>query len=72
MMVALGIRCDGRKTVLELREGGSENATVVSEPLSDLAARGLDFRVPRLYVVGRNLSAPRIAGSHRDKEFRVN
>ena len=50
MIVALGICCDGRKTVLGLREGATENATVVSELLSDLAGRGLDFGVPRLYV----------------------
>src|SRR5438552_2958116 len=31
MIVALGINSDGRKTVLGLREGATENATVVSE-----------------------------------------
>lgn len=51
VMVALGIGCDGRKTVLGLREGATENATVVSELLDDLARRGLDFSVPRLYVL---------------------
>ncbi len=51
MIVALGINSDGRKTVLGLREGATENATVVSELLSDLASRGLDFSVPRLYVL---------------------
>jgi transposase-like protein len=51
MIVALGIGCDGRKTVLGLRQGATENATVVGELLSDLASRGLDFRVPRLYVL---------------------
>jgi len=51
MVVALGIRNDGRKLVLGLREGATENATVVGELLSDLAARGLDFSVPRLYVL---------------------
>jgi transposase-like protein len=35
---------DGRKTVLGLREGATENATVVSELLSDLAGRGLEIR----------------------------
>jgi hypothetical protein len=59
MIVALGISTDGRKTVLGLREGASENASVVSELLSDLAARGLDFSVPRLYVLddGKALAA---------------
>jgi transposase-like protein len=59
MIVALGIRNDGRKTVLGLREGATENATVISELLSDLAGRGLDFSVPRLYVLdgGKALAA---------------
>ena len=51
MVVVLGIGCDGQKTVLGLREGATENATVVGELLEDLAARGLDFSVPRLYVL---------------------
>ena len=51
MIVALGIGWDGCKTVLGLREGATENATVVSELPSDLAGRGLDFSVPRLYVL---------------------
>lgn len=59
MIVALGISTDGRKIGLGLREGASENASVVSELLSDLAARGLDFSVPRLYVLdgGKALAA---------------
>ena len=59
MIVALGISIDGRKTVLGLREGATENASVVSELLGDLAARGLDFSVPRLYVLdgGKALAA---------------
>jgi transposase-like protein len=51
MIVALGIGCDGRKTVLGLREGATENATVVSALLSDLIERGLDFSAPRLYIL---------------------
>jgi transposase-like protein len=66
MIVALGINSDGRKTVLGLREGATENATVVSELLSDLASRGLDFGVPRLYLLdgGKALAAAvcRLAG----------
>ena len=59
MIVALGIGHDGRKTVLGLREGATENATVVSELLSELAGRGLDFSLPRLYVLdgGKALAA---------------
>jgi len=51
MIVALGIGCDGSKTVLGLREGATENATVVSTPLSDFIERGLDFSTPRLYIL---------------------
>jgi putative transposase len=51
MIVALGIGQDGRKTILGLRQGASENATVVGELLGDLMNRGLDFSTPRLYVL---------------------
>src|SRR3989442_1014693 len=51
MIVALGIGCDGRKMVLGLREGATENATVVSALLSDLIERGMDFATPRLYIL---------------------
>lgn len=59
MIVALGIGCDGTKTVLGLREGATENTAVVSGLLSELAERGLDFSVPRLYVLdgGKALAA---------------
>src|SRR5713226_3375609 len=51
MIAALGIGCDGTKTVLGIREGATENATVVSALLSELVERGLDFSIPRLYVL---------------------
>jgi putative transposase len=51
MIVALGISCDGSKTVLGLREGATENAAVVGALLSDLIERGLDFTTPRLYIL---------------------
>jgi transposase-like protein len=59
MVAALGIAQDGRKMILGLRQGATENATVVSELLGDLVTRGLDFTVPRLYVLdgGKALSA---------------
>src|SRR5437660_345666 len=50
MVAALGIGQDGRKTILGIRQGATENATVVGELLSDLLERGLDFTQPRLYV----------------------
>jgi transposase-like protein len=51
MVVALGIGQDGRKTILGIRQGATENATVVGELLGDLLHRGLDFTEPRLYVL---------------------
>jgi len=59
MVAALGIGEDGRKTILGIRQGATENATVVGELLSDLVERGLDFTEPRLYVLdgGKALSA---------------
>ena len=51
MVVALGISQDGRKTILGMRQGATENATVVGELLGDLMNRGLDFAELRLYVL---------------------
>jgi len=58
MVAALGISQDGRKTILGIRQGATENATVVGELLGDLVNRGLDFSEPRLYVLdgGKALS----------------
>jgi putative transposase len=50
-VVALGIGKDGRKTILGLRQGATENATVVNELCADLEQRGLDFQRARLYVL---------------------
>jgi transposase-like protein len=59
MVAALGIADDGRKMILGIRQGATENATVVGELLGDLLERGLDFSVPRLYVLdgGKALTA---------------
>ena len=51
MVAALGIGQDGRKTILGIRQGATENATVVGELLGDLVSRGLDFTEPRLYIL---------------------
>ena len=51
MVVALGIGQDGKKTILGIRQGATENATVVGELLGDLVDRGLDFSRPRFYVL---------------------
>jgi len=51
LVVVIGLDLLGFKHVLGLRQGATENATVVGDLLSDLQARGLDFSVPRLYVL---------------------
>ena len=49
----------GSKTILGLRQGATENATVVGELLGDLLNRGLDFSESRLVCSGRRQSASR-------------
>ncbi len=51
LVVAMGISQDGRKMILGLRQGATENATVVGELLGDLVSRGLNFSEPRLYIL---------------------
>src|SRR3954469_17855953 len=51
MIAALGIGQDGSKMILGIRQGATENATVVGELLGDLMQRGFDFSEPRLYVL---------------------
>jgi putative transposase len=51
LVVAIGIDASGAKRVLGLRQGATENATVVGALFGDLMERGLDFTVPRLYLV---------------------
>ena len=51
LVVAMGIDPSGRKLVLGLRQGATENATVVGGLLGELSERGVDFTVPRLYIV---------------------
>lgn len=59
IVVALGLTTWGEKMVLGLRQGATEHATVVKQLLEDLRDRGLDFEVPRLYVLdgGKALQA---------------
>src|SRR5438874_10656254 len=59
MVAALGVGQDGRKTILGIRQGATESATVVGELLGDLTERGFDFTATRLYVLdgGKALSA---------------
>jgi transposase-like protein len=51
MVVALGIKDDGVKRVLGLRQGATENAEVCTGLLEDLAGRGLDTGRPTLFAL---------------------
>lgn len=48
---AVGVDAEGRKHVLAIREGATENATVAKELLEDLVARGLNPKQKRLFVI---------------------
>ncbi len=50
-VVALVIDADGRKHPVSLREGSTENATLVTDLLADLCERGLDTTRPLLAVL---------------------
>lgn len=50
-MVAMGIDAQGCKRILGLREGATENSTVVSDLLQNLEARGLSTSQPTLFIV---------------------
>ncbi len=51
VIAALGVRKDGTKQMLGVREGGTENNVVVKELLGDLLERGLNAEIPRLFVL---------------------
>jgi len=51
MMGAVGVDTEGRKHVLAIREGATENTTVVKELLEDIVARGVDPNEKRLFVI---------------------
>lgn len=51
VLVAIGVDTAGRKHVLGLRDGASENATVATALLEDLVARGIRPERRRLFVI---------------------
>lgn len=51
MVVALGITISGEKCLLGLRQGATENATVVTSLLEELRERGVRTDVPTLFVL---------------------
>jgi transposase-like protein len=51
VLIALGIDWEGKKQVLGLREGNTENSRVAKALLRDLIDRGLDQERARLFVI---------------------
>jgi transposase-like protein len=51
MLIVLGIDTEGRKHVLGMRQGATENTAVVRDLIADLIERGLAAEVPRLIVI---------------------
>jgi transposase-like protein len=47
----VGVDAQGRKHVLGIREGATENATVVTEMLEDIVVRGVDPKRKMLFVI---------------------
>jgi transposase-like protein len=47
----MGVDTDGKKHILGLKAGGTENHVVVKDLLADLIERGLDPTAPRLFVL---------------------
>src|SRR6266481_6362727 len=51
VIAAVGVDMEGKKHVLGIKEGASENETVVTELLEDLVARGVKSGRRRLFVI---------------------
>ena len=58
VLAAVGVDSDGKKHVLGVREGASENAEVTSALLEDLVERGLDPGRRRLFVIDGSEEVP--------------
>ena len=58
VLAAVGVDSDGKKHVLGVREGASENAEVTSALLEDLVERGLDPGRRRLFVIDGSKALP--------------
>jgi transposase-like protein len=51
VLIALGFDTEGRKHVLGIREGSTENTRVVRSLIAELIERGLDAETPRLWII---------------------
>ena len=51
MIGAVGVDTEGNKHVLGIREGATENSTVITELLEDIVSRGVDAKRKMLFVI---------------------
>jgi transposase-like protein len=51
MIGAVGVDAEGNKHVLGIREGATENSTVITELLEDIVSRGVDPKRKMLFVI---------------------
>jgi transposase-like protein len=64
LVVAIGLDRLGRKIVLGIRQGATENATLVGDLFADLINRGVDFSQPRLYILDGSKALRSAIGSY--------
>ncbi|HZJ83358.1 MAG TPA: transposase, partial [Clostridia bacterium] len=69
IIAAMGIDSDGKKRILGIAEGGSENNIVVKGLLEDLINRGLDASRPRLYVLDGGKALHKASLTHSGKRL---
>jgi len=70
IIAVMGIDSDGKKRILGIIEGGSENSELVKRLLSDLLERGLNADEPRLYVLdGSKALHKAVKDTFGDKAF---
>jgi len=62
IVVAIGIAMDGRKQVLGLRLGATENTAVVTELLESLVEHGIDALRPTLFVLDGSKALAKAVG----------
>jgi transposase-like protein len=72
MIGAVGVDADGRKHVLAIREGATENATVAKELLEDLVARGVKPGQKRLFVIDAPRRSARRSAQCSARSIRCN
>jgi putative transposase len=70
LVVALGIESSGKKHVLGLWQGATENTTVVQSLLEDLVARGRKADRRYLFVIDGAKSKERMAAGQNKRDAR--